>query len=344
MSRIFFMMTGIFALGLCLLLIFSPLVLSFGTPTMKSSRMNEEQHSWTFGSPMPTSRDEIAATLMNGKIYTVGGIAKTGFTDVVEIYNPSSNTWGTNISRVPFPIDHAGLDAYNGKLYLVGGFMRIHEESPAQATNSLFIYDPLNNKWEVGEPMPTARAALTAKFIDGTLYAIGGATGDDKGPVDSNEAYNPKTNTWTKKAPMPIPRHHTTSQVVDGKLYIIGGREADVPSSMDRNYMYDPKLNKWVIREPMPTKRGGTASAYLDGGIYVFGGEKVVGAFDTNERYDIKTNKWTQDIPIPTARFGLEAVEFNGKIYVIGGKGFQDRKSTTDVNEIFSIISSPDGK
>lgn len=344
MSRIFFIMTGIFALSFCLLLIFSPLVLSFGTPPMKPSRVNEEQHGWTFGSPMPTPRTEIVATHMNGKIYVVGGTTKTEYTDVVEIYNPSSNTWSNNISRLPFPIDHSGLDAYNGKLYLVGGFIQIHEGSTRLATNSMFIYDPLNDKWEEGEPMPTARAGLTAKFIEGTLYAVGGSTGDNEGQVGTNEAYDPKTNTWKKKAPMPTPRHHVTSQLVDGKLYVIGGRETNVPSSIDRNEMYDPKLNKWVVREPMPTKRSSSASAYLDGGIYVFGGEKEVGSFDTNERYDIKTDKWTKDIPIPTPRLGLEAVEFNGKIYVIGGKESQETKSATDVNEIFSIFSSPDRK
>ena len=36
-----------------------------------------------------------------------------------------------------------------------------------------FIYDLATNKWQEGKPMPTARDALTAEFINGTLYAIG---------------------------------------------------------------------------------------------------------------------------------------------------------------------------
>src|SRR5215211_2695664 len=330
MNKIIFILSGIFGFGF--LLIFSTLVLSFGTSTIKSST---GKHDWTLGSPMPTPRTEIAAALLDGKIYIVGGKTKTELTDVVEAYDPSSDTWNTNISPLPFPMDHVGLDTYNGKLYLVGGFIEPDEGPHRRAINSLFIYDPLKNEWEEGEPMPTARAGLTAKFIDGILYAIGGSTGDNEGQVGLNEAYNPKTNSWTEKTPMPTARHHITSQLVNGKLYVIGGRETDVLSSIDTNEMYDPKQDKWVRLEPMPTKRSSISSGYLDGGIYVFGGEKEEGSFDTNERYDLKTNKWTEDIPMPTPRLGLESVEYGGKIYIIGGKESQSRSSATDVNEIF---------
>lgn len=337
MGRFLVFLLGISAFSFGFLLIFSTLLLSFGTPTMKSPT---EEPGWTLGSPMPTPRTEIAATLMDDKIYVVGGKTKTELTDVVEIYDPSSDGWNKG-SPLPFPIDHTGLDAYGGKMYLVGGFIEPDEGPHRRATNSLFIYDPVTDKWEEGEPMPTARAGLTAKFIDGILYAIGGSTGDNEGQVGLNEAYNPKTNTWTEKAPMPTGRHHVTSQLVDGKLYVIGGRETDVPSSVDTNEMYDPKQDKWVSLEPMPTKRSSIASAYLDGAIYVFGGEKEDGSFNTNERYDINTNKWAQNIPMPTPRLGLEAIEYDSKIYVIGGKESQSRSSATDVNEIF-YISQPD--
>jgi N-acetylneuraminic acid mutarotase len=330
MNKIIFILSGTFGFGF--LLIFPMLILSFGTSTIKSST---QEHGWTVGSPMPTPRTEIAAALLDGKIYVVGGKTKTELTDIVEVYDPSSDTWNTDISPLPFPMDHIGLDAYNGKLYLVGGFIEPDKGPHRRAINSLFIYDPLKNEWEEGEHMPTARAGLTAKFIDGILYAVGGSTGDNEGQVGVNEAYDPETNSWTKKMPMPTARHHITSQLVDGKLYVIGGRETDVPSSIDTNEMYDPKQDKWVRLEPMPTKRSSIASAYLDNAIYVFGGEKEEGSFDTNERYDIKTNKWTEDIPMPTARLGLESVEYGGKIYVIGGKESQSRSSATDVNEIF---------
>jgi N-acetylneuraminic acid mutarotase len=127
--------------------------------------------------------------------------------------------------------------SYENKLYLVGGFIKHRIAIP-----QLFIYDMLTNKWTEGEPMPTPRAGLTSEFVNGILYAIGGSSGDNTGPLNTNEAYDPKTNKWSQKAPMPTARHHITSAIVEGKLYVLGGRVTDVPSNLNENEMYDPKM------------------------------------------------------------------------------------------------------
>jgi hypothetical protein len=72
MNKFICILSGTFGFGF--LLIFSTFVLSFGTSTIKSST---QEHGWTLGSPMPTPRTEIAAALLDGKIYVVGGKTKT---------------------------------------------------------------------------------------------------------------------------------------------------------------------------------------------------------------------------------------------------------------------------
>lgn len=296
------------------------------------------EHDWINGSPMPTPRTEISATILDGKIYVVGGKTKNEQTNIVEVYDPKLDKWSTDVSPLPIALDHSASDTYNGKIYLVGGF--IEDGGSRHAINSLFIYDPVINKWKEGQPMLTSRAGLTAKFINGTLYAIGGSTGDNAGQVNLNEAYDPKSNTWTLREPMPTARHHITSQFIDTKLYVIGGRETGIPSSLDVNEIYDPKKDQWTTGEPMPTKRSSIASATIDGIIYVFGGEQEVGSFNKNEKYDIKSNKWSEDVPMPTARLGLEAIAHDNEIYVIGGKENQSEASATDIIEKFQINST----
>ena len=88
--------------------------------------------------------------------------------------------------------------SYNGKIYVVGGYLDNKVQS-----NKLFVYDPVLNTWTERKPMPTARAAWTANFIDGLLYAVGGT---DLDPLKVNQAYDPRTDTWTEKAPMPTAR------------------------------------------------------------------------------------------------------------------------------------------
>ena len=107
--------------------------------------------------------------------------------------------------------------SHNGRIYLVGGFL--DNKIPS---NRLFIYDPVQNKWQEAKSMPTARAALTAQFINGILYAVGGTA---SGPFNANEAYDPSTDTWIEKAPMPTARQHLASAMVDQKLYAIGAKQ-----------------------------------------------------------------------------------------------------------------------
>jgi N-acetylneuraminic acid mutarotase len=277
---------------------------------------------WNKVDNMPTPRSESGVVFLTGKIYVMGGQDRdVNKTNIVEVYDLKSKSWGTTIP-LPLHLDHFAADSNDGKIYIVGG------STPNGVSNKLFIYDPLVGKWREGKPMPTARTALTAKFIDNRLYAVGGVD-DVHNVVTTNEAYIPMNDTWTDKAPMPTARHHLTSSVVDGKLYVIGGRLLGdgVPrpvnealSNFNDNEMYDPITNMWTKLEAMPTKRSGLASASIGNDIYVFGGQSVNGTFANNERYDTKANTWASEPALPTPRLGLDAVTVNNSIYVIGGK------------------------
>ncbi len=55
------------------------------------------------------------------------------------------------------------------------------------------IYDPDNNKWSEGNPLPSPRGALAAEVIDGNIYAIGGVNSTHD-PVTTNDVYNIENN------------------------------------------------------------------------------------------------------------------------------------------------------
>jgi N-acetylneuraminic acid mutarotase len=307
-------------------------------------QIQEQKSTWTISSgKLNIPRSEITSAILDdGKIYVIGGLNATGKNiAAVEVYDPSTDRWSNNTAApLPEQRDHAAAAAYNGKLYVVGGYDNMRNPS-----NKLFIYDLATNKWQEGKSMPTARGALTAEFINGTLYAIGG---NSTLPLNSNEAYSPQNNTWLQKAPMPTARHHHASAVVDGKLYLFGGRQLDNSTksfiiTLDKNEMYDSQKNTWVTLEPMPSKRGGLAATNSsDGQIYVIGGELPPGSNETimmfynNEKYDPKSNNWTSQPPMPTARHGLAAETIGDKIYVIAG-GIKPGLSVSDLNEIFQI-------
>lgn len=291
---------------------------------------------WTNGSKMITARSAIAASILEDKIYVVGGQgSKIKKADIVEIYDIKTNKWSTG-TPLPEPLDHLGMTSYDGKLYVVGG---AHKHG---YSNKLLIYDPITNKWTEGKAMPGARTALTVNFVDGKLYAVGGVD-DVHDVVATNLVYDPVNDTWTEKTPMPTARHHLTSSVVNGKLYVIGGRIygdgipepiAKALSNFDVNEMYDPATDTWTKLKPMPSKRSGLASASIGNDIYVFGGEKVKGAFENNEKYDTVNNIWTEKEPLPTPRLGLKAVAYNNTIFVIGGKTWYDISGEVEIYHV----------
>lgn len=254
-------------------------------PLVKASPLSSSSSSvidsfWTTGTPMPTSKSEIAGAALGGKIYIVGGFDETGSSSTsIEVYDPGTDEWYTEgtVAPLPQPLDHAAAASFNVKLYVVGGgYLSLGDPS-----NKLFIYDPDSNKWTEGEDMPGARGALTSNFINGTLYVVGGV--DASGVISSNWAYNPVTNTWTEKSPMPTAREHLTSAVIGSKLYVIGGRASGMATNVDANEVYDPTTDKWKVLESMPSQRGGLSSAAVNGSIYVFGGEMPSGTFDNND-------------------------------------------------------------
>lgn len=289
------------------------------------------------GTPISTYRTEITAATIGDNIYVIGGIDKPGNAlDTVEVYNTKNDSW-KKVSPLPQPLHHSAASSLNGKIYVIGG----SSSSGVNwiPTNKLFIYDSIVDKWIEVKPMPTARGAATANFVNGILYVIGGYGSSQI--VDVNEAYDPLLNEWISKKPIPTPRHHASSAVVDNQLFVIGGtRIGFYPIiNTDITERYDPKEDKWITLKPMPSKRSGSSAVSINNTktIYVFGGVDFPTTYSDYEKYDIKSNKWEHERSIPIFSFILGAVSINdNRIYVIGGVPTSGL-SITNINEIFDI-------
>ena len=307
-----------------------------------------DESYWTISKNMSTDRNELTAVVLNDKIYAIGGEdfpAGGGQKDTVDVYDIAKDNWTEDIvAPMPLPLDHSASAVYDGKIYVVGGFLK--RKIP---TDKLFIYDPKQNEWQEGRSLPSAvGGAKNAEFINGILYVVGGLNSSHV-PLNTNYAYNPKSNTWTTKSPMPTARHHLQTAVIDGKLFALGGRilgdgvpSEDVDeaiSNFNRNEMYDPQTDSWTVRQPMLVKRSGfTASASSDGNIYVFGGQGPRHQdLDSVEKYDPIADRWTYEKPMPTQRFGSESVAFGDKIFVLGGEFLHPSRVPLNLNEVFHV-------
>ncbi len=121
-----------------------------------------------------------AAGVIDGQLYVVGGHNGTNAVNIMDVYNPATNTWATKASM---PTARYGLTAgvIEGKLYAVGG----HDGT--SVVNTVEVYDPSTDTWTTDTPMPTARSTASA-VIDGKLYVVGGHDGTSV--VDTLEVFS----------------------------------------------------------------------------------------------------------------------------------------------------------
>lgn len=305
----------------------------------------DQNSTWDLGEEMHTNRTEITTALLNGKIFVIGGADYTeeGAVDTVEIYDPTSNEWSVG-AALPFELDHAPSIVYDGKIYVIGGFLK-----DKITTDKLLIYDPEANEWTEGTPLPSPRASTVAEVVNGSIYVISGLD-IEHDPVDRNDVYHIENDTWSSKAPIPGEhrlKHHAASAEVDGKIYVIGGRLFgngvpneinDALTNLDDNWMYDPIGNNWTQVESMPIRRSGFAAESLDGRIYVFGGQVTQGSITNAESYDPVTNKWKIEPNMKVNRSGLSAVAYDDKIYVFGGQ--HEGLQALSISEILKPIQN----
>jgi N-acetylneuraminic acid mutarotase len=295
----------------------------------------ETDARWEARAPVPEPRTEVSVTAGDSLVYLLGGFGpserrRAAAPTTVLTYDPAADRWAT-VGELPEGVNHAGLAAVGGRLYLIGGF----RENTFSPTGAVRIYDPAARTWRDGAPMPTARGALAVAVVGGKIHAIGGTAqrGASRAPhehgapsrdnsVATHEVYDPATDDWSRLAPMPTPRNHLGAAVVGGRIHAVGGR-VNGDMEMTVHEVYDPGTNSWSAGPPIPTGRSGIAVVSHDGMIYVFGGETIGRirrrTFDAAERYDPASGRWQRLPPMPTARHGLGAASLAGSIHVLSG-------------------------
>ena len=119
---------------------------------------------------MPTARYGLAAAEVGGKIYAIGGVGSGGgILNVVEEYDPASDTWATTVHMPTARYDLAAA-AVGGKIYAIGGL----NGGVLNVVDVVEEYDPAHDTWTTKAPMLTARYDLAAAGVGGKIYAIGG--------------------------------------------------------------------------------------------------------------------------------------------------------------------------
>ncbi|UCG34220.1 MAG: hypothetical protein JSU68_06205 [Phycisphaerales bacterium] len=185
-------------------------------------RYDPATDSWITRANLPRSQGVMGCGVVNGKIYTIGGLSEGQAVDYVFEYDPVTDTWDDLTSVCPLPTarDHFVAATVNNRIHCIGG--RVVDIYAV--TNVHEVFDPQTRTWETKAPLPTARGGFSAAVLNGRILIMGGeGAGNSLGVFSENEEYNPATDTWRTLSPMTAPRHSAQAGVIGDVVYVAAG-------------------------------------------------------------------------------------------------------------------------
>lgn len=236
--------------------------------------------SWNSLPNMPTGRWGLSAAVVDGKIYAIGGMTGSflgGFssTDVVEEYDPNSNTWTTK-SPLQVGRGYGGCVVYNDTIFVFGGY---RTQSGADLGTVEKYYPPSDIWVSSGIAMPTLNSTFMMTKVNNSAYMIGGW-----GNSDVYE-YNFLNGEWSPKSQMPVAAGGSGIAVYDSLIFVAGGRGGDSNELRE----YNTTTDVWTMILGMPTAREGLVAGIVDQSLYCITGSDPDGLpfYKTNEKMNL---------------------------------------------------------
>ncbi len=230
-------------------------------------RYNTTTGVWTDLPPIPEGGEGVAGVYYNGNIYVAPPFNSVNFF----IYDVALNTWYNGAN---YPGDGGGeaIGAWNGKIYVVGGYYN---------ENTTWIYDIASDSWAAGPAAPDGYRLGGYQQAGQYLYLVG-----------SDLRYTDENSTTTMRLDMASATYSLgpvwTMQRSDfglaydpvgNQLIALGGDINGSPAFNELDEVDELSLaawpgGAWVVSPPaLPSPRqANQGSFYHDGAIYTVGG------------------------------------------------------------------------
>ncbi|WP_298728132.1 kelch repeat-containing protein [uncultured Ferrovibrio sp.] len=146
----------------------------------------------------------------------------------------------------------AWATAWAGRMHIVGGYGECRVDRSYH-----HIYDPAEDRWFDGAPLPRGANHVAVAAHEGRIYAFGGFIEQNRNSDTKAYAYDVASNRWIEIAPLPRPRGAAAAVVLNRKIHLIGGASepARERASVGWHEVYDPQADKWELRKALPGAR-----------------------------------------------------------------------------------------
>ena len=172
---------------------------------------------WKEIAPLPIKVQNASTLFTGGQVWVVGGLNESGEPiDKVQRYDVEERKWETLSATLPKKLARTGLEAYEGKIFLFGGWDGVAYQ------DAVYQYLSDEEGWQLLSTLASPRADVgTTRLQDGIILV--GGTGEDKEALDEVIHFNPNSsNPFRKDPPLPIAIHAPKVITIGSFLYLSG--------------------------------------------------------------------------------------------------------------------------
>jgi uncharacterized repeat protein (TIGR03803 family) len=239
-----------------------------GEPVNNNQIYNPSTNMWTTGAAIPTPVWAAASAVVSGILYVIGGYegpegASQNPSNLVQAYNPKTNTWSTK-SAMPTARGSTAAAVDSNAIYVIGG------NGSSLRLNTVEKFVPSTDTWTEEAPLLVGKSEASAGLVGSTIVAADGY--NTSGETGDNEGYTVSTNTWSSLTADPTPRNASCYGVLSSQLYVAGGLNSG-GASTTTNESYSVSSKKWTTQAAMPTAALWQGSAVDNGLLYCVGGQ-----------------------------------------------------------------------
>jgi hypothetical protein len=304
----------------------------YGMPPL--GECNKHIARWGAVEPLPVRLQQVASTVVNGRIWVIGGLLdEQKASAATSYYDPMLQHW-VHGPALPMPLHHAMAVAYRGEPWVIGGWVP-DGDSRTTSGRVLRLHD---GRWQDAAPLVHPRAAGGAAVVGDRIVVLGGI---DQELVRPTEVFD--GSRWRAAASIPVPGDHIAAVSAGGYVYAVGGRDRGPDQNSGALQRFDPGTGRWARLPDMPSRLAGAGVASAGGRIHVVGGEDVTSASPVVQVYDIASRAWSTGPELPAGRHGLAAAVVGSRLYAIAGASAGGHESSTDTVEVLSLAAPSGG-
>ena len=281
--------------------------------------------------PMPTARQNMDGTVLDGTIWVVGGLGEgASVAQHVEGYDPVINGW-KSAPDLPVRLHHEMVVDLQGRAGRDGRL------DPAGIRPERADLRPgvraARRQWVQLPPLHRPRAAGAAAVVgDGSWSWAARTTGAWSTPQRCSTASDGATARTCRR------RASTSRRPRTGEfVYAVGGRALGPDENSAALERYDPDDDSWQRLPDMPTARGGLGAAIAGGHLFAVGGESPTRVLAAVQSYDIASKAWSNAPSMRTPRHGTTMDAIGRSLYSLGGAQRPGHASASATAEVLRL-------